>query len=108
MKSLILIIAGTVAATPLSAQTMAPMRGMDAPSKARTGHGSGVVRAIDAKNAKVTIQHGPIRELAWPGMTMAFVATPPALLRNLRVGQRIDFTVQMRGTTAAVTAIRPR
>jgi Cu(I)/Ag(I) efflux system protein CusF len=41
-------------------------------------------------------------------MTMAFVATPPALLRNLRVGQGIDFTVQMRGTTAAVTAIRPR
>lgn len=108
MKSLILIIATSVAAAPISAQTMPPTRGTTAPSKARTGLGSGVVRAIDAKTAKVTIQHGPIRELAWPGMTMAFVATSPALLRNLSVGQRIDFTVQMRGTTAAVTAIRKR
>ena len=41
-------------------------------------------------------------------MTMAFTAILPALLKTVKVGQRIDFAMRMRGSVAEVTAIRPR
>ena len=107
MKTIILTIAAVFTATSVTAQTMTPMPGMAAKA-VKSGNGSGVVKALDLKAAKVTIQHGPIAALAWPGMTMAFVATPPALLRNIKVGQRIDFTVRVSATGPTVTAIKPR
>ena len=107
MKTIILIIAASVAATPVMAQTMKPMPGM-ATKAAKSGNGSGVVKALDPKTGKVTIQHGPIPSLSWPGMTMAFAATPATLLKTVKVGQQIDFTVQITGTGPTVTKIRPR
>ena len=89
------------------AQTMKSMPGMAAKA-VKSGNGSGIVKALDSKTAKVTIQHGPITALAWPGMTMTFVASPPALLRNIKVGQRIEFTVRVTATGPTVTAIKPR
>ena len=98
-----------LAAGPALAQSMPGMPGMDHPAKAtKTGHGVGVITAIDAKTAKLTIQHGPIPAVGWPAMTMAFKANPPTLLRGLRVGQRIGFDVKTQGMAAEVTAIQPQ
>jgi len=107
MKPIVLLIAASLAATPVIAQPMKPMPGMPAKA-AKTGNGSGIVKALDLKAAKVTIQHGPIAALAWPGMTMAFIASPPTLLRSVKVGQRIDFTVRVTPTGPTVTAIKLR
>ena len=68
--------------------------------------GSGVVRKIDLKEGTVTLQHGPIVALNWPAMTMTFKADP-ALLKPLRTGQAVTFTVSP-GDTPQVTAIQPR
>ncbi|MDE0877391.1 MAG: copper-binding protein [Sphingomonas bacterium] len=106
MKTIPLIIAASIAATPALAQTMKPMPGMAAKA-AKSGNGSGVIKAIDPKTAKVTIQHGPIAALGWPGMTMAFAAMPATLLKTVKVGQRIDFKVQVTATGPTVTAVRP-
>lgn len=84
------------------------MHGMPMKGAVKAGRGSGVVTAIDFKTAKITIQHGPIAALGWPAMTMAFVATPRALIKGVKVGQRIDFAMRMRRSTAEVTAIRGR
>lgn len=73
---------------------------------AKTGQGTGVITAIDAKANKLTIQHGPIPAVGWPAMTMAFKANPPTLLHGLRVGQRIRFDVKVQGAAAEVTGIR--
>lgn len=101
------VLAG-LTTTAASAQAGTPMAGMPMKGAVKVGRGSGVVTAIDSKAAKVTIKHGPIAALAWPGMTMAFVANPPTLLRSVKVGQRIDFTVQVTATGSTVTAIKPR
>jgi len=86
---------------------MANMPGMKhAAAPAKSGHGSGVITAIDAKAGKLTIKHGPIAAIGWPAMTMPFKANPPALLHGLRVGQKIDFDVKVIGSAAEVTAIR--
>lgn len=103
-----LVIGAGMVASLSSEQTSTAMPGMAVKSTVKAGRGSGIVTAIDPKTNKITIQHGPIAALGWPAMTMAFAATPPALLRRVRVGQRVDFAMRMRRPTAEVTAIRGR
>jgi Cu(I)/Ag(I) efflux system protein CusF len=110
MKTTILTLAigAGMMASLASAQAGAAMPGMAMKSTEKAGRGSGIVTATDSRTNKITIQHGPIAALGWPAMTMAFVATPPALLKGVKVGQRIDFAMRMHGSTAEVTAIHVR
>ena len=98
------ILAG-LTTTTASAQSSASMHGMPTKGAVKVGRGSGVVTAIDPNAATVTIQHGPIAALGWPAMTMAFTAIPPALLKTVKVRQRVDFAIRMRGSAAEITAI---
>jgi Cu(I)/Ag(I) efflux system membrane fusion protein len=62
------------------------------PSAAAPTHkGEGSVDAVDFAHASVTLTHGPIASLKWPGMTMDFKVKDPALLRTLKPGQNIAF-----------------
>ena len=107
--STLLVAASALAAGPALAQSMANMPGMNhAAPAAKTGQGTGVITAIDPKAGKITIKHGAIPAVGWPAMTMTFKATPPALLRGVRVGQTVGFDVRTRGMDAEVTALRPR
>lgn len=98
MKTRYLAIIAIMAASPAVANS----------PPAKTGQGAGVVTAVDAGAAKVTIKHGPIPAVGWPAMTMTFRATPPSLVKGLRVGQTVTFTVSVRGMDATVTAHRGR
>jgi Cu(I)/Ag(I) efflux system membrane fusion protein len=53
--------------------------------------GKGTVRAIDAGSARLTIEHGPIATLDWPGMTMGFAVKDVALLGGIQSGQQVEF-----------------
>ncbi len=55
-------------------------------------HAEGKLDAIDAKTGTVTITHGPVDSLKWPGMTMDFTLTNTALLGNLKPGAMVAFT----------------
>lgn len=107
---------GGLSATPVIAQTMSGdikampgMAGMDhAAPAAKTGQGTGVITAIDAKASTLTIRHGPIPSVNWPAMTMTFKASPATLLHGLSVGQTIGFDVRTQGMAADVTAVRPK
>lgn len=102
------LIAAALLASPGFAQSMANMPGMDHGHLAtKTGTGAGVITAIDPKAGTLTIKHGPIPAVGWPAMTMMFKATPPTLLKGLRVGQRIAFDAKVRGMNAEVTAVHP-
>jgi Cu(I)/Ag(I) efflux system protein CusF len=89
------------------ADNMGGMAMSGAPA-AKHGQGVGVIKAIDAKAGTLTIQHGPIPAVGWPAMTMTFKAKPPTLLKDLKVGQSIDFDCTVRGMAADVTAIKPK
>ena len=75
---------------------------------AQTGEGVGVVRGIDVKAHSLTLQHGPIAALGWPGMTMSFKVKPALSLSGLKLGQTVDFTLELVGGSAQVTRLRPR
>ena len=53
----------------------------------------GTVRGIDAHDHVITVAHGPIAELDWPGMTMNFDVDPGVSLGNLGPGAEIHFTM---------------
>jgi len=106
MKILLATTAVLALAGPALAQQhdMGAMAGMEMKAPA-SAQGAGVVKALDLKRGSVTLQHGPIAALKWPAMTMAFKADP-ALLKTVKVGQKVTFTIKP-GATPEVIAIAP-
>lgn len=51
----------------------------------------GEVRKVDKATGKITLRHGPIRNLDMPPMTMVFKATDPKLLDKVKVGDKVRF-----------------
>ncbi len=56
-----------------------------------TYRGEGVVKAVDAAHAGITLAHEPIASLKWPAMTMDFKVKDATLLRAFKPGDRIVF-----------------
>jgi Cu(I)/Ag(I) efflux system protein CusF len=83
------------------------MKGMSIPASAtKTGKGVGVITDIDAAQSTVTLKHDPIPSLGWPAMTMGFHAAAPALLKGLKVGQKIGFDANQGSGLPEITAVR--
>ena len=74
----------------------------------RSAKGLGLITAIDASQAMVTLKHEPIASLGWPTMVMPFRVTPPGLLKGLKVGQKVTFTTREAEGLPEITAIRRR
>ena len=55
---------------------------------------AGEVKKIDKRSGKITIQHGPLRNLGMPGMTMAFKVKDRAMLDTVQVGDKINFVAE--------------
>ena len=60
------------------------------------------------KAGLVTLNHGPVASLKWPGMTMEFLVATPALLSGLKPGLSVSFEfVERKPGEWVVTAIKP-
>lgn len=57
---------------------------------AATHAGTGVLKAVNAKDSKVQIAHEPIAGLGWPSMTMWFTLREP-LPKDLKAGDSVRF-----------------
>lgn len=76
-----------------------------APQAADGAHqATGRVTAINGAN--ITIVHGPVPSLQWPGMTMAFVLERAELGRGIRVGDTVQFRFRQDGARYIVSEIR--
>ena len=58
------------------------------------GDGTGEIKAVDAAKRSVTIAHGPIAALQWPGMTMPFAVAKDVDLAAAKPGAKVDFSVE--------------
>jgi Cu(I)/Ag(I) efflux system periplasmic protein CusF len=74
---------------------------------AATAEVDGEVRKIDKEQGKLTLKHGPITNLDMPGMTMVFKAADPAMLDQVKVGDKVKFAAENRNGALTVTAIKP-
>ena len=63
------------------------------------------VRKVDKDTKKVTLKHGPIKNLDMPSMTMVFQVRDPALLDKLVVGEKIKFNAEQLQGAFVVTDV---
>ncbi len=63
------------------------------------------VRKVDKDAKKITLKHGPIKNLDMPPMTMVFQVKDPALLEKLAAGDKIRFSAEQQQSAYVVTAV---
>lgn len=98
-----ILVAATVllfAATTALAQSGHQHHGAGSPSE-------GEVRKVDKDAKKITIKHGPLQNLDMPPMTMVFQVKDPAMLDQVKAGDKVRFEAQMVGSALTVTKIEP-
>ncbi len=98
-------------ALPAMAQQKADDHAMHHPAASAPAAASmtdGEVRKIDKAAGTITIQHGEIKNLGMPPMTMVFKAKKVALLDKFKVGDKVRFAAEMSAAGALmVTDIQP-
>jgi Cu/Ag efflux protein CusF len=66
----------------------------------------GQVTKIDASAGKITLKHGPIKKLDMDeGMTMVFRVQDPAMLKQVKVGDKVKFDAERVNGQITVTRI---
>jgi len=58
---------------------------------AQSHQATGVVKRVDPAKGVVSLKHGPIKSLNWPGMTMEFNVRDPKLLAGVKPDQQVKF-----------------
>jgi Cu(I)/Ag(I) efflux system periplasmic protein CusF len=81
------------------------------------GHGAAVadasemsdaeVRKVDRDQGKLTLRHGPIRNLDMPGMTMVFTVADRAMLDGVKAGDKVRFRATNEGGRYTVVEMVP-
>ena len=61
---------------------------------AQTVPADGQVTKIDAAAGKITLKHGPIKNLDMDSMTMVFRVKEAAMLNTVKVGDRVRFEAE--------------
>jgi len=90
MKRTLLFLAAAIAlATPVFAQELT----------------EGEIRRVDKEAKKLTIKHGPIANLDMPAMTMVFQVKDPAMLDQVKAGDKVRFAADKVGGAYTVTKI---
>ncbi len=67
---------------------------------------SGTVVRVSVERGKVTIEHGPIKNLEMMAMTMPFTVADASLLEGLAAGDKIEFVASMNGDELVVVDLR--
>lgn len=73
-------------------------------AQSATHQASGTVTKVDKE--KVTIKHGPVPSLNWPGMTMAFKAQDKKVLDKVKVGEKLEFSFVKSGNDYIITQVK--
>jgi len=67
----------------------------------------GEVRKVDKDAKKITIKHGPLQNLDMPPHTMVFQVKDPAMLDQVKAGDRIRFEAEKLNGGFRVIKIEP-
>lgn len=73
--------------------------------KTQTYDGTGVVKAVNAERRKITLAHEAIKDYM-DAMTMDYRVKDKLLLDGIRIGDRVDFTLEDTNGIILITAIK--
>jgi Cu(I)/Ag(I) efflux system periplasmic protein CusF len=103
MKKLTTALLFALLSLHLSAQTTATPAA--ATATAPKDMAEAEVRKIDKEAKKVTLKHGPIKNLDMPSMTMVFQVRDAALFDKMAAGDKIMFTAEQMQGAYVVTGV---
>ncbi len=69
---------------------------------------NGEVKKVDEAAKKITLKHGPIKSMGMDedGMTMVFRVQDPAMLKQVKAGDKVQFTVERGNDGIAITKLQ--
>ena len=76
------------------------------PAPAADAMSAGEVRKVDQGAGKITIRHGPLKNLGMDAMTMVFRVQDPAMLGQIKAGDRIAFLAEKPNGQLFVTRLQ--
>ena len=80
---------------------------LHAPAIAQADTVQGEVKKIDESAGKITLKHGPIKNLGMDqGMTMVFRVKDPAMLKQVKVGDKVQFEAEEATSGYTVTKMQ--
>ena len=108
----IVALATLLVPAPVLAQGMSGMgdhaqHAAPAKAAATAAMTEGEVRKVDKAGRRITLKHGAIPNIGMPPMTMEFRAADPAMLEQVKAGDRVRFTADKVGDDYVVTRIEP-
>ena len=65
----------------------------------------GEIRKVDKDAKKITIKHGPLQGLDMPAMTMVFQVRDPAMLGQVKAGDKVKFQAEKIGGAFTITKL---
>ena len=74
-------------------------------SQSTSALSDGEVRRVDKDAKKITVRHGPLANLDMPAMTMVFQVKDPAMLDQVKAGDKIKFQAEKVGGGFTITQI---
>lgn len=77
-----------------------------APAKAQTAMTDGQVTKIDESAERITIKHGPIKNLDMDAMTMVFRVKEKTMLTSVKVGDKVKFVAERVNGQLTVTQLQ--
>ena len=77
------------------------------PAATTSALADGEVRRVDKETGRITLRHGPIPSLDMPPMSMVFQVKNPALLDQVKPGDKVKFNAEKVGSQYVVTHIEP-
>lgn len=94
-------LAQTSPPTPSTSASMTAAENVEAtPSEAE-------VRKVDVSAGKITLKHGEIKNLDMPPMSMVFQVKDPALLGQVKAGDKVRFTADKINGAYTVLTLEP-
>jgi Cu(I)/Ag(I) efflux system periplasmic protein CusF len=96
----------TMATTALAADDMGGMK-MSAATPDDTALTDAIVRKVDPATGMVTLQHGALKNIGMPAMTMAYKAKDAAILKEIGAGEKVKVRVEnVDGTPTIVKLLK--
>jgi Cu(I)/Ag(I) efflux system protein CusF len=65
----------------------------------------GEVRKVDKEAKKITLRHGALASLDMPAMTMVFQVKDPAMLEQVKAGDKVKFQAEKIGGAFTITEL---
>lgn len=97
MKSTVrsVLLAVAIAAAPVAALAQASLV-------------AGEVKKIDESAGKITLKHGPIKNLNMDDeeMTMVFRVADPAMIKQVKVGDKVQFAAERQSAGITITKLQ--